>query len=228
MARKTPPRDPKTGRFRKRGGGSSRKRSTRRARKNPSTRARRTARAAPRNADGTFASKGGGGRRRTTYRRNPPLRTGRMVRDVADAAVGAVQLTVGKAVSRALPGLVKLPEQGPVGVAIRAGAAVVVGLVAETVTGGRLAERLLEGGLQGCVEDLAVGYNLPLIGPALARPAGMVVAGGTTGVYSRVGPPDALMAYVPPSRRFGAPGMAGYTGGGNWLDPYGEESYARA
>jgi len=226
MARRLPKRDSK-GRF-VRGGGSSRRRSTKRRRRNPArsssrTAAPRRARSIPRNADGTFASSGGGSRRRSSYRRNPPA--GRMFRRVTDAAVGAVQLTVGKAASRAIPGLVNLPEQGPVGVATRAGAAVVVGLVADQFLSSSLAERLLEGGLQGCVEDLVVGYNIPFIGPALARAPGMVVAGGTTGRYTYVGPPDSLRAgrgiarkqlraYIPESSGWG---LGSYTGGGDWL-----------
>lgn len=196
MAKRLPPRDSK-GRFTKRGRSRSRRRS------NPSkAKLRRKANRQPRDRYGRFKRRGSSRR----YRRNPGGFGEDIMSRVVDGSIAAVQLTVGKAASRAVPQLLNLPSGGPVGVAIRAGTGVGLGLVVDNFMGGDLGERILEGALQGALEDVIVGYNLPFIGPALARAPGIVPAGGTTGRYLHSGPADALRAYGNGNR------MARYTG----------------
>jgi hypothetical protein len=194
MAR--PARDAK-GRFKK---GRARKgRARSKARRNPARR-----RTPPRNADGTFRGSRRAPARRAAPRRkrNPPAASyapnpvaGDLLSRAGGAALAATAITVGKAASRSIPGLLKLPSAGPVGVAIRAGTGFALGVVADYAGFDQLGSALMVGGLCGAVEDLAVGYNVPWVGPALQRAPGMIPAtGGTTGIY---GPDPSLRLMAP-------------------------------
>jgi len=217
MARRA--RDSK-GRFVKKGR-ARRKTTRKKARRNP-PRARAVARTAPRDRFGRFVGKGGSSRRRARsnpgrYVRSNPVR-GDIVGTLVDSTVCAAQLTLGKAASRALPDLVNLPQGGNVGVAIRAGAGVVLGYAADMAGFRDLGGKLLEGALQGCVEDYVVQFNIPFLADALRRPPGVVPAvgggGGTTGFYTSA--PHVrgagTGAYVPRSRggRMGRYVQAGF------------------
>lgn len=221
MAKRLPKRDAR-GRFVS-GGRSSRKRSRPRSRK----KARRNL--PPRGPDGKFQSRGrrSVARRssRSPARRNPPgFDPGAMLGRVGNAALAATAITVGKAGSRSLPRLARLPEAGPVGVAIRVSTGVLLGFAADAAGFEDLGLALMVGGMQGGVEDLAVGYNVPWIGPALARPAGMIAPApgngeGTTARYrtaASVGG-GTTARYLP---RSGAGGGAGMVRGVRGMQPH--------
>lgn len=157
---------------------------SRKSRRNPSkAKLRRHAKKMPRDSRGRFLPKGRSPSR-SRRRSNPPI-GGRIGERVMDAGVASVQIVAGKAASRAIPPMIGLDQTGPMGVAVRTLVGVGVALVVEQVMPrGELAERLLEGAFVGAIEDLAVGYGLPVVGPALARPAGMGAGGGSTGLYT--------------------------------------------
>lgn len=172
-----------------------------RSRSNPSKSRKRARRAKrqPRDRYGRFVSKGGGrGRARSNpgrYASNPIGED--LMGSIAGGAMDAVQLTLGKAATRALPPLLNLPEGGNVGLAIHAATAVGIGFVASEFVDRRLGEMMLAGGLQGVVEDLVVGYDVPFLAGALSRAPGIVPAtgGGGMGRYSSLG------RYSHPTRR---------------------------
>lgn len=183
MARKLPPRDSR-GRFQK----TSRRRTTRRrsrSRRNPSkAAARRHAASMPRDSKGRFLPRGRSRRNPGRYSRNPVR--GGIVDTITESTIAGVELVAGKAASRAVPNLLRLPEAGNVGVAIRAGTGLALGWAADMMGWNELGGRLVEGAFAGAVEDLVVGYNLPFLATALRREPGIVPAaggGGTTGMY---------------------------------------------
>jgi len=165
MARRTPARDRK-GRFIRKNRSASRKRKA--SRRTTTARKRTTrARSTPRRST-----------RRRAARRNPPAPD--FVRMFMDGAVEAAEIIVGKTGARVVPGFLNLPRTGNVGLAVQAAVAVGLGYVASIVAGPNVGAAVLAGGLTAPLEDLAVRYNIPVVGPALAIPAG----GGTTGMYA--------------------------------------------
>lgn len=145
-----------------------------RSRKNP-------ARNMKRDALGRFVGKKGGrsrSRSRRRTRRNPGRyssnpATGDFVGSLAEAGMGAVGIVAGKAASRSIPGMVGLPNQGNVGVAVRVGVGVGLGFVADMAGFAATGGRLVEGAMVGAIEDLAVAYNVPWLGASLSRTPGL-------------------------------------------------------
>lgn len=193
-------RDPRTGRFKK----ATRRKSTRRRRRNPG-RTTTAKRAAPRRRARTTTA-----RRRTTVRRrrNPPRF--RPVDTLMSGAKSAVQITIGKAAARAIPTMVpQLPKQGMPGLATQAAVSLALGYAAQEVLGNRdLARDLVAGGLSGIAETLAVAYDVPLLGAALAPTTASAalsgyVAGprGAVSLPANTGLQTTLGAYAQPSRR---------------------------
>lgn len=103
----------------------------------------------------------------------------------------AAGVVAGKALARMVPTMVpQLPKTGPLGLAVQAATAVLVGWAASDVL--RLprdvARSLLAGGLSAPLETAAVAYRIPILGPAL-DPVAQVAAianatGGGVGSYA--------------------------------------------
>lgn len=167
MARKMPARDSK-GRFVKKGRGSRKRSRSNPRRKTP-----------PRDASGRFVSKGGSRRKssrsRSRARRNPP----NVFEQLPGAAMDAVQITVGKAGARMIPGLIPgIPTAGIPGKAAQIAAALALGFAAGEFLDEDVGRALMVGGLSGVVEGLIVEFNVPYLAPALAD------GPGGTGLYS--------------------------------------------
>lgn len=192
MARRMPPRHrsgPKKGQFRKRAGGS-RKRRTRR-RRNPGGQTfsapTKSMRAAPRsNPPRRRRRRSGGGGRKLFGFKFPPIKT---------VAAG----TAGMALSRIVPGyaarfLPMIPTAGPLGLVVRAFAAVLVGNIGGRFLGRAVGDAMAFGGLIAVADDAAALYVYPMIG----------VPGASAGMGAYLD--EGLGAYVP-------------TGVGSYLSP---------
>jgi hypothetical protein len=137
------------------------------------------------------------GRTRRSYRRNPPIGRGiigKVMQGVTDAALGVA----GKAVSRAVPSLVGLPQAGAVGIATQAAVGVVAGMLADKVRPG-IGRAVLQGALMGPIETLVKGFNIPIISTALG---------------------DDYQGYA--LSGYDVPGLAGYVGAAGLGDGAGE------
>jgi hypothetical protein len=107
-------------------------------------------------------------RRRRTYRRNPPR--GQLARQLTDGAMHAVSIVGGKAAVGIVSGLLPatLPSTGVGGMAVKAGTAIAVGLVAGQFLPRDVADYVLAGALSKPIEDQVVALGIPHISPALA------------------------------------------------------------
>ena len=166
-----------------------------------STRRRRPAASAPRkrNIGRTVARKRNPARKRArTYARNP--RRPNIIRTLTDGIVEAGQILVGKAAVRTLPDLAGLPKQGNMGIAIQAGAALVIGYVADMFLGRQAVRAITAGALTAPLETLIVSYKVPWLAQALSP----VTQNASLGAYYRGGGGGGTIA------RATAPGMGRY------------------
>lgn len=148
----------------------------------------------PRNRFGEFVSKG-----RSRRHRNPPMRDipGMLV----NGTIGAVEGVLGKAVTKTLPGVLKLPTTGNVGLAIQMLTAVVLGWAADEVAGEHMGEMVLVGGLMAPIETAVENAQLPYLAPMLQQ--------GTLQAWSApmyveqpASSPPLLSAWSQPAARF--------------------------
>lgn len=191
---------------RKRGGTKRRRSSSKKRRRNrpvaksnPTRRRRRTVAAKRRRAPSR--------RRRSSTRRRNPAVLNMLKQGLGDAA-GVV---AGKALARMLPTMIpQLPKVGPVGLAVQAAGAVLIGFAADALKLPRdFARALLAGGLSAPLETAAVAYRVPILGPALdpvAQTAAVIAASGGVSGYANTR--RRLTGYAKPvpgvSRPFGS------------------------
>jgi hypothetical protein len=140
-----------------------------------------------------------GGHRRRHFRRNPGLRLGGggFVRTLTTGAKCGAFVTLGEALSAALPGLVKLPTTGMLGYAARIITGTAVAVFGKGVFGAGNAEYVAAGAWSGVYRQLVRSMNVPLLAPALSGYPG----------------PVQMRGYTPPSGRTLTPGQAGLRGG---------------
>lgn len=176
-----PKRDPRTGRFVKGGRRTTRKRAT--TRKRPA-------------------------RRRTATRRNPPAPDVLLM--LKAGGMAAAEVLVGKAATRSVPQLLKLPQEGNTGLAVQIGTALLVGYAAGMFLSPSAAAAILAGGLTAPLETALVAYDVPWIGKALSPTSTTAaVQGYAMGRYPR--PVGGVGRY--PMMRSGAQlKLAGYPG----------------
>lgn len=117
-------------------------------------------------------------------RRNPPLFGGNLIGRVMDGAVDATEVVLGKAVSRAIPHMVGLPQEGAMGLAVQVGAALVAGWLARNISP-NASKMVLAGGLAAPIESFIKSMNIPVISAAL----------GDEGYFAVGAYPQALSAY---------------------------------
>lgn len=115
-------------------------------------------------------------RRRRAPRRNPrgfkiPTMRG-VFAQIQTGVVDAAEVVIGKAAARAIPTAINLPKEGPMGLLIQAGTAIVVGMLGVQFISKNAGKMMLAGALAAPVESLIAGLNIPFISPALA-PVGM-------------------------------------------------------
>lgn len=191
--RKTPPRyksGPKKGQFKPR---SARKR-------NPTT--RKTKR----------RSSSSSSRRRSTPRRASRRRNPDLVQQLLGGVVDAAEIVAGKAATRVIPPLLKLPTTGNTGLAVQIAAAVALGYVADMAFGANVGRNVLAGALSAPLESVVVAANVPYVSAALITP---VPGTGTTAGYS--GRRDPVRAYFPPTSRRALPAPRNRGAVGSWV-----------
>lgn len=207
--KRTPARDPKTGRFltkrqraarkasrkrKRRRNRPARKKTTRRRTARRSTRKRRrnpvARRTPPRDSKGRFKRRGGGTAPRRR-RRNPPARRGAadLFGRVQDGLVEGSAVLLGEGATRIAPSLLRLPQTGPTGIAIQTAAALVVGMGTETLGfGGPFARAATAGAFSVPLKTLVLTYvapQFPMISAAYVPT--MAAYPRRLGRYSRMG-----------------------------------------
>lgn len=108
--------------------------------------------------------------RRVRRRHNPSLGgMGRgIVGTITKGAKCGAFVVLGESVSNIVPGLVKLPTTGIVGIAAKIAAGVAVGTVGRRVMGQENAAYFIAGVFAGVWRNLIKQFNVPLLAPALA------------------------------------------------------------
>ena len=86
---------------------------------------------------------------------------------ITDGVIDAAEVVAGKAVARAVPTLVGLPQGGAMGLAVQVGAALLAGFIGRQISA-NAGKMMLAGGLAAPVESFVKGANIPLISAALA------------------------------------------------------------
>jgi hypothetical protein len=89
-----------------------------------------------------------------------------VVGQLMNGAVDATEVVLGKAVARAIPQLVGLPQSGAVGLAVQVGSALLAGYLARNISP-NASKMVLAGGLAAPIESFVKGLNIPLISAAL-------------------------------------------------------------
>jgi hypothetical protein len=169
---------------RKHRGGSKRRRATRvRAVHHRRSGGRKRKRAMPAALKAYWAAKRGGrtnpvarrkrhrgGHRRRSYRRNPgiSLGGGGFVRTLTRGAKCGAFVTLGEGLSVAIPGLVKLPVTGFLGLGVRALVGTAVAVFGKGIFGAENAAYVVAGAFGGIYRTLVRQFNIPILGPALA------------------------------------------------------------
>jgi len=135
---------------------------------------------------------------RYKFRRNPPGVRG-IVGMVTTAAQDSLGLIGGRVIARAVPQMIKLPTDGPIGIVARLAVGIVAAIGARRISP-RVGEMVLLGAVSGEVERLIKAANVPVISAALGDS------------YED----DAVLAGIEDADVYGAlaPGMAGYDLGG--------------
>lgn len=95
-----------------------------------------------------------------------------------DGAVGALTLTAGKVVTRAVPKFLNLDRSSNVGLGVELATAVVAGFLTDLVAGPSWGAWMLAGGLTAPLEDAIIRYQVPFVTEYLTPGA------GTVGVYA--------------------------------------------
>lgn len=190
MARRTPARDPRTGRFLtkrqkavRKGGGRKRK-TTRRT-----TRRRSARSSAPR-------------RRRSTRRRSNPPRLD-VVGKITGGLLDAATLSIAEGVTRLVPSVFKLPTGGNVGLAVSLATAVGVGVVADYAMGADVGRLATAAALAVPLKTAAVRYIGPSV-PMVAQAFQPLAA------YSRPARRRAMSSYSRPALPAMNAALAGY------------------
>ncbi len=126
--------------------------------------------------------------RKRTYRRNPSRPD--PIKMLTRGGITASQVLLGKAATRAIPDLAKLPQGGNTGLAVEVAVALALGYVTEMFFTKGTAAAVLAGGLTSPVERLIASAGIPYVSEYLTEP----------GVAGYVPRRRALAGYVPPSR----------------------------
>lgn len=176
-------------RKRRRRGGKQRKRRTRRsaAQGAPVARKRR------RKSIG-FAANPRRHRRRRGFRRNP-ISFGGITSRIKDGLKGGLGVVVGKAAARAIPTMLGQSRSGVLGLALQGLVGVFVAPFAAKFGGAEFGKAFLWGAFAAPIESAVVGFNVPLLAPALSAYA------------------DADLSAIPyvPGALSAPPGMPGFT-----------------
>lgn len=161
---------------------------------------KRTRRNPPRKAAARRASPAKATTQRRAYRRNPAKPD--VVQMLTRGTLTATQVLLGKAATRAIPDLIKLPKSGNAGLAVQVAVALALGYVGEMFFSKTTAAALLAGGLTAPVETLIVSANVPYVSQYLSPGASSSAVAGY------------VQGYVPPSRP-----IAGYVTHGGAATP---------
>ncbi len=102
--------------------------------------------------------------RRNTHRSNP--RRPRIVKTLIDGVQNAGAAVLGKAAARAIPQQFGFQTTGPMGIAVQAGVAIVVGMVADRVAR-KQAPFIVAGALMAPIESAIRDFNIPILSEAL-------------------------------------------------------------
>ena len=171
------------------------------AKATPRRRRHRAAAAAPRRRrrGHAISSRGAASRagRVLRYRRrNPPSFFSGLPGKLMDAGLGAAQVVIGKAGARAIPTMLKLPADGPMGLATQVAAALAMGFVGSYLSPSA-GKMLLIGGLCAPIESFIKGANIPVISSALSGQDYFAVGGYPAAPPALNGYPQApsLQAY---------------------------------
>jgi len=107
---------------------------------------------------------------------------------ITQGAADALTLTAGQVAVRTIPGLLRLPMAGPVGLAISTATAVLAGMAAEQVLGREAARIFTAGAVSVPLQAAAMTYiapMVPLVGAALTPTLGSYPRRGRLGAYPR-------------------------------------------
>lgn len=133
-----------------------------------------------------------------------------MLRQGIGDAAGVV---AGKALARIVPTVVpQLPKAGPLGLAVQAATAVLVGWAAADVLKlpRDVARSLLAGGLSAPLETAAVAYRIPVLGPALDPVQQAAAVAAVSGVGSYANPNGLGRRRIAGVGAYANPGLAGF------------------
>lgn len=109
-------------------------------------------------------------RHKRSFRHNPISMGGIMGR-VTEGLKGGFGVVIGKAATRQLPTLAKLPTAGTTGMLVQGGAAVVVTMLApfvRRVFGDTITKGMVYGAFAAPLESAAVSFNVPLLAQGLS------------------------------------------------------------
>jgi len=107
--------------------------------------------------------------RKAARRRNPPRPKAPQIMDtLMKGGIQASQILVGEAVVRSVPQLAGMPKEGPMGLAVQAGTALVAGYVATMFLSRSAAAAITAGGLAAPIRTFIVAQDFPWIGRALS------------------------------------------------------------
>jgi hypothetical protein len=146
--------------------GAKKKRARKRkpaARSNPPKRKRRASKMATKRRRRTTTARKTR-RRRRTYRRNPDI-----VSNLTKGVGNAVMLVGGKAAARIAADFVPIPQAGAMGMAVQAGVALGVGLLADAFLPRAQADYVLAGALAGPIESAVISFGVPYVSEALVQ-----------------------------------------------------------
>lgn len=115
---------------------------------------------------------------RRRHRRNPGGTFGRRnwMGSIMKGLKGGTGVVLGKAASRAIPTLLRLPRAGILGSAIQGLTGVLLAPVVQKFLGGEWGTAFLYGAFAAPIESLIVGMNVPILSPALSSYADEVSA----------------------------------------------------
>lgn len=140
-------------------------------------------------------------RTRRSYKRNPAKPD--VVKTLTGGVVTASQVLVGKAATRAVPDLLKLPKAGNAGLAVELAVALGLGYVAAMFFSRPAAAAIMAGGMTAPLEKLVVSADIPYLSEYLSPEAQAEAVQGYVqphgGQYKPTGP-RRLAGYVQPQR----------------------------
>lgn len=89
------------------------------------------------------------------------------MRQVTDGVIDAAEVVAGKAIARTVPTLLKMPQQGAMGLAMQVVAALAAGWLGRMISP-NASKMMLAGGLAAPVESFIKTANIPILSTALA------------------------------------------------------------